>query len=638
MRSVAPRRPAVAAPPPPGRLAYLGLGLGGALCGGSVVGAAEGLYLLGSTRPAEYQAFVYGAALYGLAGLVVGVPVGVGLAVAGRWAGIAAPRAWSASFAAAGAALGTFVLAGRAGAFVAEAPARPSVVYAVVTGALALAVAWFGGHLLAKTPLRVLAGARGTLGLWGGGMLIAAMLSASPAPGAATEWAPDRPQAASFAEKPDLVLVVIDGLRADALDPARMPALAGLAADGVTFTEAVAPAGAVAPAIASILTATPPSVHGLFADGDLLGPTPPTLAEVLRDGGYATGGVPATVSAAGARGLDRGFDGYALVRRDPLGARDSATALELYGRVRAHWERLTRRPPPDAWHAPAGPQLERARAFLAENAGRRGFVFVQLSEPDLPWFDGPDVVGTAYRAPADAAEARALQDRELAAVDAALGAFLAGLRDADRYDDAVIAVTGSRGLELGERGVYGPGEDLHDAVVRVPLVVKLPRGERAGTVVPWQVRTFDLAPTLVELAGFPAPPGWQGAPLFDDWFDDDLARAWPGAAEDGTPLPAPGWPDHPGSRPALAEQRVAGGQLVVVREGGRKLARLRGGVVPVSACFDLVADPEELRPLPSDDVRCRRADVAEALLGGWTGVRPPPTPREDPEVALPEEE
>jgi len=202
-------------------------------------------------------------------------------------------------------------------------------------------------------------------------------------------------------------------------------------------------------------------------------------------------------------------------------------------------------------------------------------------------------------------------------------------------DDAAIVVTATRGVELGERGVYGPGVDLHDDVVRVPLLVKLPRGAFAGTRVPWQVRAVDIAPTLVEAAGLRIPGAWQGEPLVDDWFEDDLARLRPPAVEPDEAAPAfhpPGWADHPGSRPALVEQKGRSGVLLVVRDGGLKLARLRGGIVPTSTCFDLLADPTEAHPRPSDDIRCRRVDIADALLDGWSGVRPPPTPVEDPPI------
>ncbi len=643
----------------PTRRALLGAGLGGALCGGSAVGAAEGLYVLSSTRPTEYHAFAYGAALYGLAGLVLGVPLGILLALLGRRAGLAGPRAWVASAAATMAGLGTFVLAGRADPGLAEAlGARPSLVFAAATGVAALALAWFGGHVLARTPLRVLATARGTLGAWLAFLVVAELLSVSPAPGAADTLTPGRVQADTFPDKPDLLLIVVDGLRADAIgayrtpagpavaDPAAAgrdavhvpatpatPALDAFAADAVLFEQHVASAGAVAPALASIFTAQPPSTSGVRADGDVLGDAPPTLAERLRDGGYATGGLPAAALVAGARGFDRGFDWYPLARRDPLGASESAAGLTLYGRLRAIWEQRVARPPADAWHVPASLQLERAWRFLAANEGARVFAFVHLAEPDLPWFArSGEAVGGVRRPPADEAEARALYADEVVRLDAALGAFLDRLRAAGRYDDAVIVVTATRGIELGARGVHGPGEDLHDDVVRVPLLVKLPRGARAGTRVPWQVRSVDLAPTLVELAGFDVPPEWRGVTVFDDWFDDDLARLAPPPVEpDEPPAPftPPGWAEHPGSRPALAERVTPLAHVVAVREGGRKHVRTRGAIVPSAACYDLLADPAERAPIAADDARCRRADIADAILGGWTGVRPPPAPVED---------
>lgn len=627
------------APPLPGRLAHAGYALGGALCGGSVVGGAEGLYVLASTRPAEYGAFAYGVVLYGAAGVALGAPLALVLAALGRRARFGAERAWSASVAAAAAALATVVLHARVGARLVDlGVTHPLLVAALGTGVLALVGAWFGGHVVAKTPLRLLASARGTVGAWFAGLAVAVLLSASPAPGAATTLAPGRPLPAE--PRPDVILVVVDGLRTDALGAygaptGATPRLDAFARDAVVFEQHVAAAGTTAPAVASIFTATPAGLHGVAADGDVLGGDLPTVAEVLRDAGYATGGLPNATSVSGTRGFDRGFDWYPLTREDPLHASESAAALTLYRPLRAAWEARVPRPPVDAWHTPAPAQLAAADTFLRAN--RLAFLFVHLAEPNLPWFatDGRVLHDVPSRDTAQslADEARRLYADEVTRVDDALGAFLDRLRAAGRYDGALVVVTADHGEELGGRGGLGHGETLYDDIVRVPLLVKLPGNARAGTRVPWQVRAVDVAPTIVEAAGLAPPEAWRGATVFDDWFEDDLALLRPPDPEPddlGAPFTPPGWAEHPGSRPALVELSTPNGGLVAVREGGLKLVRRTGSVVPGSACYDLRAEPGEVRALPPDEARCRRADIADALLGGWTGVRPPPTPAEDP--------
>jgi hypothetical protein len=610
---------------PAPRVGQLACGIGGGVCGGTALGVADGLYVLASARPAEYGALVYGGLLYGAAGLILGITAGGVGAVLGPRLGWTAARTWALAAGLSAGMLTAAVLGERFGAPAAGAGAP--WLGAAAGAVVAFFVAWLGAHLLSKTPLRVLLSPQGTLSAWALGLLVSALFSVSPAPDAPDRMSPDGAASEPSSDKPDLLLIVVSGLRADAITLAT-PALAALARDSLVFEQAVAGAGEVGPAIGTLLTSVPPSLHRATVDGEALRSPGPTLAEALQVGGYVTGGLPNHAAITRLRSFDRGFDWYPSTRLGPLGASESAAALALFPPLRAAWQRYAARPSPDAWHTPAARQLQDAMAFLNANAGRPSFLFVHLAEPAPPWFaeDG-SAAGGANPAPPE--RARALYNRDLAGLDAALGAFLRGLRESGRYGRTAIVLTGDCGEELGEGGRVGHGRVLSEGVVRVPLLVKLPDGGWAGTRAPWQVRAVDVAPTLLDLAGLPPPPMWRGAPLIDDWFEDDLARAAP--AVDGGPLRGPPpWATHPGSRPALVELDIGDATLVAVRADGVKLTRRRGGGAPGAACFDVTLDPAEQRPLLLDDPRCRRADIADALLEGWSGVRPPPTPAEDP--------
>ncbi|MEM8709977.1 MAG: sulfatase-like hydrolase/transferase, partial [Planctomycetota bacterium] len=101
------------------------------------------------------------------------------------------------------------------------------------------------------------------------------------------------------------------------------------------------------------------------------------------------------------------------------------------------------------------------------------------------------------------------QTREYAAElrwqDKNIGAFLTALESKGLMDDTLLAVTADhgQGLEDGMRlHRWGNHRMLYREQVHVPLIFKGP-GVPAGQRVLDQVRTADLAPTLLELAGLP---------------------------------------------------------------------------------------------------------------------------------------
>ncbi|RZJ02270.1 MAG: hypothetical protein EOP39_22870, partial [Rubrivivax sp.] len=84
--------------------------------------------------------------------------------------------------------------------------------------------------------------------------------------------------------------------------------------------------------------------------------------------------------------------------------------------------------------------------------------------------------------------------------DEALGRFLDELERQGRLDKALIVVTSDHG-ESFERGYMGhAGELLHEAVIRVPLVIKLP-GQREARLISTPVSLADVAPTIADVVG-----------------------------------------------------------------------------------------------------------------------------------------
>jgi arylsulfatase A-like enzyme len=92
--------------------------------------------------------------------------------------------------------------------------------------------------------------------------------------------------------------------------------------------------------------------------------------------------------------------------------------------------------------------------------------------------------------------------------DAQLGRILDWLRERDELDRVLVCVTARCGLPLGEHGLIGPLRAwLHDELVHVPLILRLPGAAEAGRRVPAFTQPIDMMPTLCEHLGLAAPTG-----------------------------------------------------------------------------------------------------------------------------------
>lgn len=600
-------------------------GVSGGLFGGSAVGIGEALYLLSTTTPTEFQALVYAAVLYGLAGGALGGALGLVLAATWSLTRVRVARAW---------ALAAFGTLGALGVPVARYllhrarfqelgvpdPATLQLIAAFVLPSLV--GVWLATLFLTKTPLKVLPGAKGTLAGWGGLVVLALLFSLAPPPGVVANPVPRRPQS-GLEERPNVLVVQVDALRADALGvygngPDVTPALDALAREAVVFDQYVVSAPWTRPSTASLLSGELPVHHGCESRDAALPAEVDTVAEVFQAHSYATAGFPNNPNITAARGFAQGFDWYPYAPRFPFAARESTYALSLYTALRKTWVRHTDHREVEHWYTPAETLLPEVLDWIDAQQGDRWFAFVHLMEPHDPWFAHPydgTAVGRADLPAPDPARRDELRARylgEVHHVDAELGRFLAALAERGELDRTVLVVTADHGEELLDHGGWWHGATLYDEVVRVPLLIRLPGAERGGTRVPWQVRQVDVAPTLAQLARIAPSPRWEGEELFVDDFDRQLVLLQPpgtGPAEGGDPdeppppPPAdwspPTWADHPASRDAVISVDFEGYRLHGLRAEGHKLVaaervpRSNPRQQPPRSCFDLLADPRE---------------------------------------------
>jgi len=312
----------------------------------------------------------------------------------------------------------------------------------------------------------------------------------------AASWAQSKPAA----KAPDIFLITIDTLRADHVHcygatNVETPALDSLAKDGIRFAAAFTPSPITNTSHASILTGLLPGSHGVTDFAVPLSAAHPTVAALLQQRGYHTGAFIGAVildSKTLAPGFDRGFDFY--------------DNFPEHSDSKLRWGRVERR---------GMDVVQHAESWLAKHPAAPHFLWVHLYDPHDPYEPPP---------PFDQTYKDHLYDGEIAYADSALGHFIATLKQSGRYQNSIIIVVGDHGEGLGEHHEDTHGIFLYDSTTHVPLIVKLPAQAHAGAMIAAQVRTIDIAPTILDLVG---------APQLEKRDGDSLTSYFNGTDEDG---------------------------------------------------------------------------------------------------------
>jgi choline-sulfatase len=388
---------------------------------------------------------------------------------------------------------------------------------------------------------------------------------------------------------PDIFLITIDTLRADHVHcygyaSVATPGLDALAKDGARFTQAFTPSPITNTSHASILTGLLPGSHGVTDFGVPLSASHPTVAELLKAQDYRTAAFIGAVildSKNLAPGFDRGFDYY--------------DNFPEHVSTKSRWGRLERR---------GMDVVEHAENWLSQHPAGPHFIWVHLYDPHDP-YEPPPPYSRIYK--------DHLYDGEIAYADSALAQFIAYLNKIGKYRNSVIVVVGDHGEGLGEHHEDTHGIFLYDTTTHVPLIVKLPGGRSAGTIVAAQVRTLDIMPTLLEFAGAPVPQRKDGESL-EPYFGGKSEAARPAFGETDYPLRfgwAPlrsvrsdGFKFIEAPRPELYDLQVDAGELsnryesrdARVEKSRTMLAELRSKEAPTTA-----PEPSSL-PDPKDKI------------------------------------
>ncbi|MCB9663644.1 MAG: sulfatase [Alphaproteobacteria bacterium] len=527
-------------------------GTAGGLLGGALLGLSEAVFHLVTSGAPDLVAPLYATVLYGLVGLPLGFGAGLALTAYERVRYPLRRRAAARAFCLGGSFAVLPVLAYVLQYVVKKVVFLEQAVPASALAGIVLGVAILGvvlmtlGVRLVNGPLSFLLKGPGALGSW---LLLVAVTAvaavAGPGGGAGASTPLGKSVPAGLADAPNVLLIVVDTLRADALgtygaegDPT--PALDAIAADGIVFEQAFSHASWTRASFASLFSSRLPTSHTASTKASSLPDEVELVSEVLQEGGVATIDLVNNINVTASFNFDQGWDLFLYEKPDfVFWGTESTFALTLYKVVHKLHERLIGSHEVTRFYQPAEVVLGHLLDFVHANSGARWFAVAHLMEPHDPYFPHPYLQGTGsaevggehygraeHEAPAlgDAAHMATLYADEVRHLDRKLADLVAALKAEDRYDDLMIVVTSDHGEEFAEHGGFWHGTTLYDEQIHVPLLVKLPEGRFAGTRVGWQARHVDVAPTIVTAMGLDAPGSWAGSDLIT-WVARDVAAA-----------------------------------------------------------------------------------------------------------------
>jgi len=286
-------------------------------------------------------------------------------------------------------------------------------------------------------------------------------------------------------KRPNVVLITVDSLRADAIGATgapsvRTPRLDELFRSGTVFSQAIANGPRTQASFPSILCSLYPLVAG------------------EREG------LPLSATTLG--------EAFQRKAHDALGRRDLGALMLYQAAFQAEGGQYL-----------SGEVIAGQGLAWAREQDRPFFLWLHFMDVHFPYTPLPGqrtwadrlgymaalatmAVGRRRQA---ARELRGLYDRRVEFLDTIVGGLLEGFRREGLDDRTVVVFTADHGERFWEHGGWAHGPDVYDELLRVPLLIRGPEVP-AENVVKDQVPLIGLAPTLLDLAGIPVPGSFQG--------------------------------------------------------------------------------------------------------------------------------
>ncbi len=366
-------------------------------------------------------------------------------------------------------------------------------------------------------------------------LLIPMLLVVLAACGSSERATPPAPITRDPATPPNVVLVVLDTLRADQVEAVRdgvpvMPHLAELATESLYFTNAISPSSWTKPAMASVMTSLYADVHGVHAGArqdtpgaptsDVLPATLETMPEYFQEQGYATRGYQTNANLLENLGFAQGFNSGDYIFEN------GAIAEQVTGYFQSQLDAM-----PSPFFLYAHYMDPHTQYRVIEGYTERFPPGGELTQTDkaaianfMPFFwdevssaNGAERVNKTPRlSEAGKAELRRRYDGECRYLDDQLHEFIETVKARDPM--TVFVIIADHGEEFWEHDGMGHGLTLYDDQISVPFIIHGPGIPAERRDVP--VSTLGILPTLAGLLGTEPNPDWQG--------EDVIATAAPG--------------------------------------------------------------------------------------------------------------
>jgi arylsulfatase A-like enzyme len=349
-------------------------------------------------------------------------------------------------------------------------------------------------------------------------------------PGNVAFWGAPTLSGARTTSRPNIVLYAIDGAAADFMsvygyNRRTTPNLERLAAEGAVFENAYSNSSWTKTSVPSFMTSLHNSVLGGYrSESDPLPEQAVPMAEHMHRAGYLTEVLTSNPYCGRMSGLDRGVDSMADTYVAGDQAEKKPTSEDLHRLFWAYREDYPAEPywvhfQPTDVHSPWKPEPSFAGLFATAQE-RRTFDEMDKKTEGIVAQSPEEVL---EKAGVDASLyweiTRKLYDESMAHQDHSIGRLVERIKDRGEWENTLFIVAADHSHEAGGLSFLDPRKPKYESpllasqVSRIPMIFvwagKIPAGRRLTA----PVSMIDVLPTVLDLAGLPAPDLFQGRSL-----------------------------------------------------------------------------------------------------------------------------